>query len=505
MIQVLHVSAECYPAAKTGGLGDVVGSLPKYMTAGGMLSAAVIPKYGTKWIGNQDWTTVHRGTVYCGWRTHHYSVQQETTNRLGFPLFVIDLPGLYDRPGIYNQPNGHPYHDEIERYVAFQKAVLQWVMSFPWHERPRVLHCHDHHSGLIPWMMKYCPEYEQLAPLPTVFTIHNGQYQGAFSWSSANLLPPSKGWAEGLLDWHGAINPMASAVRCAWAVSTVSESYLHELHHQSMGLESLFRQEWQKEWGILNGIDADVWDPATDPMIAEKLVEGHISEFKKANKKVLCQWFDLPEELPLVSFIGRLVGEKGADILPEVYKNFLHGGGKASFLILGTGETWTENQFKAMAWDYRGRVNAVIDYNEALSHQIYAGSDFLMMPSRVEPCGLNQMYSMRYGTIPIVRGIGGLKDTVPDIAELDARGRGIRFDEFSAGAAGHALHRAVSMWHHEKGIVDGLRRKIMNLDFSWENTVQSYVRMYRSIGAEVKKVEEVEKVEKSKAKPKTKI
>ena len=150
MIQVLHISAECYPAAKTGGLGDVVGSLPKYMTQAGVLSAAVIPKYSLKWIQGREWITVYTGAIRSDWRTIHFTVQQESSNALGFPFFVVDIPGLYDRPGIYNDPGGWAYGDEIERYLVFQQAVLQWVISFPEQERPRVLHCHDHHTGLIP-------------------------------------------------------------------------------------------------------------------------------------------------------------------------------------------------------------------------------------------------------------------------------------------------------------------------------------------------------------------
>jgi hypothetical protein len=153
--------------------------------------------------------------------------------------------------------------------------------------------------------------------------------------------------------------------------------------------------------------------------------------------------------------------------------------------VLGTGEPWTQNQFRAMAHQYPGRFNAVIDYNEALSHQIYAGSDYLVMPSRVEPCGLNQMYSMRYGTIPIVRSIGGLKDTVPDIGEPDGKGRGIRFDQFSVEDASYALYRAVSMWHNEPGIVTFLRQRIMEVDFSWENTIEKYTAVYRRVGADI--------------------
>lgn len=485
MIQVLHISAECYPAAKTGGLGDVVGSLPKYMTQAGVLSAAVIPKYSLKWINGRDWTTVYHGAIRSDWRTIHFSVQQETGNSLGFPFFVVDIPGLYDRPGIYNDPGGWAYGDEIERYLVFQQAVLQWLISFPEQDRPRVLHCHDHHTGLIPFMTKYSPDFRPLAETPTVFTIHNGQYQGAFSWKNHNILPYYDAWARGYLDWNGAVNPMASAIKCAWAVTTVSNSYLFELHESSLGLEPLFRLEWHKQWGIINGIDAQVWDPRTDAALQHRLEDNDIQGFKRKNKQVLCEWFGLPEDKPMISFIGRMVGEKGSDLLPDAYRNYIHAGGSATFLVLGTGETWTQNEFRIMSHQYHGRVNAVIDYNESLAHQIYAGSDFLIMPSRVEPCGLNQMYAMRYGTIPIVRSIGGLKDTVPDIAEPDGSGRGIRFDQCTLNDIGHAIHRGAAMWHNEPGIVAGLRERIMAVDFSWENTVGKYFDVYRRIGGRV--------------------
>jgi starch synthase len=485
MIQILHISAECYPAAKTGGLGDVVGSLPKYQTAAGSLAGAIIPKYDLKWIRNQEWITVYEGSLWMNWTQRPFRIQQQAGNTLGYPLFVADLPGMFDRPGIYNDPSGAPYGDEVQRYIAFQQAVLEWLMSFPWHDRPRVLHCHDHHTALIPWMVKHAVAYQQLAPIPTVFTIHNGQYQGAFSWKNADYLPPYEGASKWLLDWNGAVNPMACAVKSAWAVTTVSESYLYELHQNSMGLEPLFQQEWRKEYGILNGIDAAVWDPHTDPMIQFQLDDDQdITRFKAQNKQLLCEWFGLPVDQPLISFIGRLVGEKGADLLPDTFKRFMHAGGRASFLVLGTGEAWTQNEFRRMAYDYPGRFNAVIDYNESLAHQIYAGSDFLIMPSRVEPCGLNQMYSMRYGTVPIVRSIGGLKDTVPDIAAPDNAGRGIRFDHFSIDDAYHAVYRAVSMWHNNPEIMHWLRHRIMNIDFSWETVVEKYTAVYHRIGAQ---------------------
>lgn len=498
MIQVLHISAECYPAAKTGGLGDVVGSLPKYMSQAGVLSAAIIPKYGLKWIHGREWITVYSGAVRSDWRTIHFTVQQEKSGVLGFPFFVVDIPGLYDRPGIYNDPGGWAYGDEIERYLVFQQAVLQWIVSFPEQDRPRVLHCHDHHTGLIPFMVKHSPDFRPLAQIPTVFTIHNGQYQGAFSWKNHNILPYYDAWARSYLDWNGAINPMASAIKCAWAVTTVSESYLYELHENSLGLEPLFKLEWQKQWGIINGIDAQVWDPKTDSSLQFCLEatfteasagKDDIQGFKQKNKAVLCEWFGLPEHLPLISFIGRMVGEKGSDLLPDAYRTYIHAGGSGTFLVLGTGEAWTQNEFRAMSHQYPGRVNAVIDYNEGLAHQIYAGSDFLIMPSRVEPCGLNQMYAMRYGTIPIVRSIGGLKDTVPDIAEPGNIGRGIRFDQATISDIGHAIHRGAAMWHNEPGIIAMMRERIMAADFSWENTVGRYFSVYQKIGGRIEQAE----------------
>lgn len=485
MIQVLHISAECYPAAKTGGLGDVVGSLPKYQCSAGVLSAAIIPKYRLKWIERQSWNTVYEGTAWMDWRQRPFRIQQLADHSLGYPLFVVDMPGLFDRPGIYNDPEGKPYSDEVERYIGFQQAVLEWLLSFPWHDRPRVLHCHDHHTALIPWMVKHSLQYSQLGPIPTIFTIHNGQYQGAFSWRNGRLIPPYDASAKWLLDWNGAVNPMAAAVKTCWAVTTVSESYLFELHHNSMGLEPLFRQEWRKSFGIINGIDAAVWDPRTDPMIRHNLEGDDWQSFKAKNKQVLCEYFGLPMDAPLLSFIGRLVGEKGADLLPDTFRRVIRGGGNVGFLVLGTGEAWTQNEFRRMAYDYPGRFNAVIDYNEALAHQIYAGSDFLMMPSRVEPCGLNQLYAMRYGAIPIVRSVGGLKDTVPDIALPDGSGRGIRFDQFSIDDAYHAIYRAAAMWHNEPGIVKGLRDKISSIDFSWESAVAQYFKVYRQVGARI--------------------
>jgi starch synthase len=472
MLKVLHISAECYPAAKTGGLGDVVGSLPKYMCQAGVTSGAIIPKYATKWIKNQSWTTVFSGSVRVDGWWPSFEIQQETTNSLGFPLFVVNVPGLFDRTEIY----GHD--DEIERYLVFQQAILKWIQSFS--ERPKVLHCHDHHAGLLPWMVQYCPEYQDLRGIPTVFTIHNGNYQGQFSWRNRHKLPFFEESGRGVIDWNGAINPMAASVRCAWAMTTVSPSYLQELHEKSLGLEPLFNAEWRKQSGILNGIDADIWNPANDPMLENHLQNGEIGRFKWENKQALLKNFALDARLPLIAYIGRMAAEKGADLLPDTIRTYLRSGGRVAFLILGSGDSATEMGFQQLKTEFPGLVDCYIGYHEGLSHQIYAGADFLIMPSRVEPCGLNQMYSMRYGTVPIVRSIGGLRDTVIDLDQPE--GRGIRFDDFSADAAANAIHRAAYIWYNHPESIEYLRGRIMSIDFSWETAVGQYFEVYRQFG-----------------------
>lgn len=477
-MKVLHVSAECYPAAKAGGLGDVAGALPRYLSVAGAPAGVIIPKYRLKWIDEHQFHTVYKGAV----RLHNYyvpfTIQQESSNALGFPLFVADIPGKFDRPGIYIGPDGHNYGDEVERYLSFQQAVLQWVLNSP--GRPSLLHCHDHHSGLIPFMVKHCPAYQGLSWMPTVFTVHNGVYHGSFGWDQMYLLPAFEAEGRGLLDWSNRINPLAAAIKCAWRVTTVSPSYLQELQQNSAGLETLFQHEQHKSLGIINGIDTQAWNPATDSYLAAQLGDD-IGAFKKANKEALGKYFRLDMSRPLVCFLGRLVGEKGADLIPDLIHRVMHSDANLSFALLGIGEPRLENAFRQLSQQYRGRFDAALEYNEGLAHLLYAGSDFLFMPSRVEPCGLNQMYAMRYGTIPIARSTGGLKDTVPDIGAPNNIGRGIRFNQFNLDDGHLALYRAVQLFHNEP-IFEQARQRIMQLNFSWEKPAATYIEIYKEMG-----------------------
>ncbi len=473
-MKTLHISAECYPAAKAGGLGDVVGALPKYLSASNWESAVIIPKYHTKWILEQSFESVFKGELAIHDQTYSFSIEKLKADKLGFAFYVVSIPGKFDRAGVYADPNGGFYSDEIERYLSFQQAVLHWVLSLK--KKPAILHCHDHHTGLIPFFIKHSAPFQSLANIPTVFTIHNGEYQGAYSWDYVHLLPFFDGRKNGLLDWDNAINPVASGIKNTWKLTTVSENYLEEIKLKS-GLEWLLNNEAKKSKGIINGIDTKVWDPKTDAYLPFTL-KGSVANFKKENKSALLKRFPIDPKLPVFTFIGRLVREKGADILPEAIGRFLAKGYRANFIVLGTGEKSLHQQFESMEQSFKPYFNAALEYNEGLAHSLYAGSDFLLMPSRVEPCGLNQMYAMRYGTVPIVRTVGGLKDSVPDIKEKN--GCGITFSNLNSEEVIEALIRAHDIYQNVSSFKK-LREKIMKVDFSWDRSAKTYIKMYKEL------------------------
>lgn len=469
-MEILHVSAECYPVAKAGGLGDVVGALPKYLTEAGHIAKVVMPMYRTKFLYANQWDVVHKGRTNLGNWWFEFTVIKETTNKLGFDLYLVDINGLLDREKVYG------YTDDTERFTAFQIAVLDWVNA--WQDAPDVIHVHDHHTALIPFMLKYCYKYQSISNVRTVLTIHNAQYQGWMGWDQGIFIPPYDTWRWGLLEWNKTINPLASGIKCADKVTTVSPSYLDELKYMSNGLEALFEYEKGKCYGILNGIDVNVWDPQTDEYLAHRYGLEDIEAGKAKNKMQLCDQFSLDFDKPLIGFIGRLVGEKGADLLPQAIRDsFNHIGRRMNFLMLGSGFPEVEAGLQAIKPISQYDYNVFIGYNEGLSHTMYAGMDFLLMPSRVEPCGLNQMYSMRYGTVPMVRRTGGLKDTVIDYGEPG--GYGICYNNTSVGDITHAVWRATELYH-QKDTVKQIRRQMMQLDFSWETSMRQYIQVYEA-------------------------
>ena len=335
-MEILHVSAECYPYAKVGGLADVVGTLPKYQQQLGHIAKVVVPMHRTKFLYDNEWTVEHKGSFDMGENHFNYTIIKEKTNKLDFDLYCVDIYGLLDRENVYS------YDDDTERFTAFQIAVVDWLSH--WEHKPDAVHVHDHHAGLIPFMMRHCFAYQHLATIPTVLTIHNAQYQGWMSWDKSNYLPAWDTWQWGLLDWDNMINPLACAVKCADRVSTVSPSYMEELTESANGLEQLFVMEKAKCTGILNGIDTVVWNPETDTYILDNYSLKDAETGKQLNKKKLCKDFKLDAKLPLFIYIGRLVGEKAADLLPQAITDSLSQLGNKSdsyrmnFLILGSGD-----------------------------------------------------------------------------------------------------------------------------------------------------------------------
>jgi starch synthase len=470
-MKIFHLSAECYPVAKVGGLADVVGALPKYQNLAGLQAAVVMPYYDRKFTRENEFEVVFNAATLLGNKRYYFEILKEKTNKLGFELFLVHIPGLLDRENVYSYP------DEREQFIAFQLAFLDWISYSQ--QTPDIIHCHDHHSGLVPFLLYHSKLYRRLANVATVFTIHNGQYHGAFSWEYVSLLPEIDFTQTGLLDWAGGINPLASAVKCCWKYTTVSPTYLTELTISSNGLEYLFWVERAKGYGILNGIDTEIWNPKTDAMIASNFNVKTLVKGKQANKQVVCERFGLNPDKPLFSFIGRLVVEKGADLLPEaIERSLIELEGQVSFAILGSGDEEMELALLELKEKYPGLCDVFIGYDEALAHQIYAGADFLLMPSRVEPCGLNQLYSLRYGTMPIVRSTGGLIDSVIDFG--DEGGYGIRFNNASVDDICYSITRAHGLYQNPAQLL-ALRKRMMALDFSWDRSAKEYIDLYESL------------------------
>jgi starch synthase len=468
---IVHVSAECYPMAKAGGLGDVVGALPKYQQKMGDEALVVMPMYKTKFLAQQEWEVHFKGNTNLGDWFFDYTIIKLKESKLGFNLYLVDINGLLDRPKIYG------YTDDHDRFIGFQIAVAHWLLH--WAKQPEIVHCHDHQAGLLPFIMKHCYDYQKLQSIKTVLTIHNAQYHGTMGWDKSILIPKWDSWKHGLLEWDNNINSLATAVKCADKVTTVSPTYMHELKLHSNGLEALFEYEQGKCTGILNGIDNEVWNPATDPMVPFHFNIQDVLEGKRKNKQLLCDRYHLNMDKPLIVFIGRLVGEKAADVLPGAIQHALDKTNcGANFLMIGAGDTAVESALNYLVQLYPGEYNTFIGYDEKVGHEAYAAADFLLMPSRVEPCGLNQMYALRYGTIPMVRDTGGLHDTVVDMGE--PAGFGIRFLHATEEDIVHAIERAIAVYK-DKAQMEKMITQCMRIDHSWDAVVKEYKNVYESI------------------------
>ena len=473
MFKITHISAECFPVAKVGGLADVVGALPKYQSNLGLQASVIMPFYENKFTKTCEFKVKESAEVFLGNIPFRYEILEVINNpNIGFELLLIKILGLTDRENVYG------YHDDAERFLSFQLAALDYINALE--NKPNVIHCHDHHTGFVPFLTSYTYKYEALKHIPTVLTIHNAQYQGDFGYDKHHYFPEYNNGYTGVLDWNGKINPLASAIKCAWRVTTVSPSYLNELQEKANGLEHLLAHETNKCLGILNGIDKEVWNTEKDQMLEANYSLKNLQEGRQGNKEWLCKEFNLNPDLPLVAFIGRFVYEKGSDLLPDVIENIFNNmNQKVSLLILGSGDPQTTNRLENLRERYEGKFNCHIGYNEKLSRIIYGGADFLLMPSRVEPCGLNQMYAMRYGMIPIVSKTGGLIDTVIDIDEGES-GFGIVCHDINVHEISFAIQRAVDVYNNTD-FFNTKRKQLMQIENGWEKSAQEYINMYKNL------------------------
>ena len=476
MKNVLHVSSECYPAAKAGGMGDVLGALPAYLPEHDILASVVIPKYNTKWFLDKKFTIIYEGTFPLEDQIQTFTVQKLVSIGMGFPFYCIDLPGLFDRDSIYLAEDGQGYKDEPKRNIAFQTAVMEWLIIR--YHRFDVVHVHDHMMGLIPFFMKYCPKYQKLKATPSILSIHNGSYRGQFEWHEVKkFLPDIHDAHLGILDWDGQINSLATAIKCAWAINTVSPAYMLELVRDSDTLSPLYETELTKCHGILNGIDSNNWDPRSDSYLTEHLKSYKKEDWKKfkaANKVLLQEKFNLKKNRPLIGFIGRFAFQKGADLFAEAIASGLKSKLKFNAFILGSGDKALEEKIVNLTKAFPKEAAAEIAYNEKLARLVYAGCDFLIMPSRFEPCGLNQLYAMRYGTIPIASHVGGLKDTVTDVGD---GGQGIVIDRLDQNGLINAIDRSIKLYKDKKQFLK-LINTITQLDYSWNNSAGIYAKLY---------------------------
>lgn len=487
-LRILFVSAEVSPFARTGGLGDVVGALPSVLAARGHEVRVVTPLYQMVRDRAGALTPLIedlRIPLAFGERTAR--VWQSTLNTndetQNVSLYFIEQDDYFARPGLYGDANGD-YVDNSLRFIFFCRAALALAERLTW--VPHVIHCHDWHTGLVPAYLRFLPGIDRrLMTAAAVFTIHNLAYQGLFPASVLELtgLPPRLFQPAGV-EFYGNVNFMKAGILYADALTTVSPTYAEEICTPEFGygLEGVLRERRAALTGILNGVDYTVWDPATDPALAARY-HGDDLAGKTTCKTALLRRFGLLDdsEIPLCSMITRLAEQKGVDLVANALERLF--ALDVNCVILGSGDRSYEERFSSLARRYPDRLGLRLGFNERLSHQIQAGSDCLLMPSRFEPCGLTQLYAMRYGAIPIVRATGGLRDTVAPFDPVTRQGTGFVFAEPTSEALLGAVRAAVAVFA-DKAAWRQLQRNAMTQDFSWERSAQQYIEVYQRAVAE---------------------
>ncbi len=476
-MHLLLASSELHPYAKTGGLADMVAALGKNLATAGHHVGIVVPLYRSIWARYSprrlDWSM----SLPVGGRWVHPEVWT-LEPQPNLTVYFIHAPEYFDRDGLYGGPGGE-FPDGAERFIAFSQAVVHLARYLPW--RPEVLHVHDWQTGLVPLLVRHQAERTGwVSPPRTVLTIHNLAYQGVYPRAAYDLTNlPRDYFHPGGAEFHGLLNLLKTGLVFADAITTVSPRYAREITTVEYGehLDGVIRGRRSVLRGILNGVDYEEWKTVGNPHLPFAYTASEVGG-KALNKVALQAEMGLPPDpaIPLFGTVGRLADQKGIDLVLGALEEML--AGPIQFVVLGTGQPKFQSALTALARRHPGKVGSRIGFDGALSHRIEAGCDFFLMPSRFEPCGLNQMYSLRYGAIPIVRRTGGLDDSVVDFRDDPDLANGIKFEGYSSRALTKAMRKALALFDQPDWL-GFYRRNAMTADFSWDRTRDAYEAVYR--------------------------
>jgi starch synthase len=486
-MRVLQIASEAIPFAKTGGLADVAGSLPAALTRLGCEVTLVMPAYREVFASGIPLEPLDLAfDVPVGRRELSARVLTARLPQTGATIYLIGNDHCFDRPTLYGGPTD--YADNGERFIFFSRAVMELAAR---QDRPYdILHCHDWQTGLIPAYQKLLyGSWPMVSHARTLLTIHNMAYQGLF-WHWDMLLTGFHwkhfNWQE--MEFHGQLNMLKAGVVYADRITTVSPTYAREIQSApgGCGLEGVLAARGSSVSGIVNGIDTQAWNPATDPHIPRHYSAADVDDGKYTARVALAARLGhaAPDARPLVAFVGRLAAQKGVSLVVELLDR-MAGSGRARFMILGTGDTGTEDALRRVAASYPGTIDLVIGFDEGLAHLVQAAADILLVPSLYEPCGLTQLYAFRYGTIPVARSTGGLVDTIIDTTpETLASGTasGFLFETFDIGGLEYGLGRALDAYAN-RDLWHGLVRRVMGQDWSWDASARHYLALYEQAQA----------------------
>jgi len=483
-LRILFVSSEVVPFAKTGGLADVAGALPKHLKALGHDIRVIMPKYNTIKDAKYRLREVIRLRdieVPVGDEIHHIAIKCAFIPDSKVQVYFMENPEYFNRDSLYTDPKtGEGYPDNDARFILFSRGILEITKFLFW--RPDVIHCNDWQSALIPLYLKTLyAEDPFFADTRTMLSVHNLGYQGIFPPSAVRLTGLSENMFYPLspIEYYGSFSFLKAGLEYSDVITTVSPTYAREIRtdpEYGAGLEGVLETRQEDLFGILNGIDDTDWNPELDNLIARKYSREDTSG-KEANKKALLDQSGLTYDAntPVIGIISRLADQKGFDLIAQVLDKIA--ALRMQMVVLGSGDQKYERLFRKATERYPDRVAVHLTFNNQLAHQIEAGADFFLMPSRYEPCGLNQMYSFMYGTVPIVRATGGLADTVVDVTENPDTGTGFVFRSYDAKEMLDAIKRALD-YYHDRDAWRTLQQRGMHQDFSWSKSAKRYIEVY---------------------------